>query len=261
MRKFPVLSFVVLAYLLTWWVYPLMRYTPLIGMLGLFGPALAAIIVTALTGGRSGVHVLLRRTVHWRIPLPWYLVAIGLPAALSLAAACSAVVLGPSALRVGTLSVFDLVLAVLVVGEELGWRGYALPKLLERFSPVLASVILGVIWGLWHLPTFFIPGAPQYGQPLIAFVILTVSYSIMLTWLFSHTAGSVLIATLCHGAINVSQGFFLAGIEPAARYWWLALVYSCAALVIAVVLPSTRGHSPQAAERPPTFSTTRRSER
>ena len=139
-------------------------------------------------------------------------------------------------LRVGRLTVLDFVLVVLVLGEELGWRGYALPKLLERFSPLVASLILGVLWGLWHLPTFYIAGTPQFGQPIIAFLIMTTAYSILLSWVFLHTRGSVLIATLFHGAINVSQGFFLAGTDPAVRYWWLALAYGTAALVLAVVL-------------------------
>jgi uncharacterized protein len=248
-RKFPLITFFVLAYALTWWVYPLLPINPLIGLLGLFGPALAAIIVTALTEGRPGVRALLSRIILWRVPVPWYLVAIGLPAALSLLAASLAVWFGPAVLRVGTLTALDLVLVVLVLGEELGWRGYALPKLLERFSPVIASVILGVVWSLWHLPTFFIAGTPQFGHPVVAYPIMTTSYSILLTWVFLHTRGSVLIATLFHGAINVSQGFFLAGVDPGSRYWWLALAWGGAALLVAIGLRSRQRLGVSAAAR------------
>ena len=129
-----------------------------------------------------------------------------------------------------------IILFVLVVGEELGWRGYALPLLLEKRSPLTASVILGVVWGLWHLPTFLVPGTPQYGLPLTAFVLLTIEYSILMTWVFLHTLGSVLIATLFHGAINLSQGLFLGGMDGASRYWLLSIVYGVAALIVAVVL-------------------------
>ncbi len=235
-RRFPLVAYFVLAYALTWWVYPLLRFNPLIGLFGLFGPALAAIIVTAVTEGRPGVRALLGRIVRWRVPVPWYLVALGLPTVLSLLAASLSAWLGPAILRVGILSVLDFVLVVLVLGEELGWRGYALPKLMQRFSPLVASLILGVLWGLWHLPTFFIAGTPQYQQPVVAFLIMTTAYSILLSWVFLHTRGSVLIATLFHGAINVSQGYFLAGTDPASRYWWLALAYGAAALIAAVVL-------------------------
>ena len=70
-----------------------------------------------------------------------------------------------------------------------------------------------MLWGLWHLPTFLVPGTPQYGLPLPAFVLLTVEYSILMTWVYLHTKGSVLIATLFHGAINLSQGLLLGGID------------------------------------------------
>jgi membrane protease YdiL (CAAX protease family) len=143
---------------------------------------------------------------------------------------------GSEFVQVGGLTIFDFLLFVLVVGEELGWRGYALPLLLEKRSAVSASLILGLIWGVWHLPTFVIPGTPQYGLPFAAFVLLTIEYSILMTWVFLHTHGSVLIATLFHGAINLSQGFFLGGIEGSSRYWLLSIVYGVAALTAAVVL-------------------------
>jgi uncharacterized protein len=209
-RKHPLIAFFVLAYLLTWWIYPLLRFSPLLGIFGLFGPALAAIIMAAVTGGKSGVKALLSRVVRWRVGLPWYIIALGLPTVLSIATTGLGYLLGAStSIQVGALTVLELVLFVLVVGEELGWRGYALPLLLEKRSAVTASLILGVLWGLWHLPTFLVPGTPQYGLPLTAFVLLTIEYSILMTWVFLHTLGSVLIATLFHGAINLSQGIFL----------------------------------------------------
>jgi CAAX protease family protein len=235
-RRFPLIAYFVLAYALTWWVYPLLRFNPLIGLFGLFGPALAAILVTAITDGRPGVRALLGRVVGWRVPVPWYVVAIGLPAALALLAASLSTWFGPAVLQLGQLSVIDFVLVVLVLGEELGWRGYALPNLMQRFSPLVASLVLGVLWWLWHLPMLFIPGTPQFGQPVVAFLIMTTAYSILLSWVFLHTRGSVLIATLFHGAINLFQGFFLAGTEPANRYWWLALAYGAAAVALAAVL-------------------------
>ena len=94
------------------------------------------------------------------------------------------------------------------------------------------------LWGLWHLPTFLVPGTPQYGLPLAAFVLLTIEYSILMTWVFLHTLGSVLIATFFHGAINVSQGVFLGGLAGATRYWLLSIVYGVAAIIVAVVLGS-----------------------
>ena len=237
MRRHPLVAFFVLAYVLTWWIYPLLKFSPLLGFFGLFGPALAAIIMAAVTGGKSGVKALLTRVVLWRVGLPWYVVALGLPTVLSLATAGLYFLFGESELvQIVPLTPIELVLFVLVVGEELGWRGYALPLLLEKRSPVMASLILGVLWGFWHLPTFLVPGTPQYGLPLTAFVLLTIEYSILMTWLFLHTCGSVLLATLFHGAINLSQGIFLGSIEGASRYWALSIVYGVAALIVAIAL-------------------------
>ena len=102
---------------------------------------------------------MLSRVVRWRVGLPWYLIALGLPTVLSIATAGLGYLLGASeSIQVGALTVLELVLFVLVVGEELGWRGYALPLLLEKRSAVTASLILGALWGLWHLPTFLVPG-------------------------------------------------------------------------------------------------------
>ena len=163
------------------------------------------------------------------------MIALGLPTVLALAAAGLYYLFdGSRPVQIGAVSVLDFIVFVLVVGEELGWRGYALPLLLEKRSALMASLILGVLWGLWHLPTFLVPGTPQYGLPLPAFVLLTVEYSILMTWVYLNTKGSVLIATLFHGAINLSQGLFLGGIEGATRYWLLSIVYGVAALVVAV---------------------------
>jgi membrane protease YdiL (CAAX protease family) len=247
-RKHPLIAFFVLAYLLTWWTYPLLRFNPLLGIPGLFGPALAAIIMAAVTGGKSGVRALLSRVVLWRVGLRWYVIALGLPTVLALATAGLSYLLGSSEfIQAGRVSVLDFVVFVLVVGEELGWRGYALPLLLEKRSAVTASLILGVIWGVWHLPTFVIPGTPQYGLPFAAFLLLTIEYSILMTWVFLNTRASVLIATLFHGAINLSQGFFLGGIEGASRYWLLSIVYGVAALIAAFALVRAALREPAAA--------------
>ena len=102
------------------------------------------------------------------------------------------------------------------------------------------------------MPTFFIPGTPQYGLTIPAFLGLTTAYSILLTWIWRPTGGSVLVATMAHGMINVSQGFFLAGVDPSLRYWLLLASYGPAALVLALVLRTRTPHgSGIATERDP----------
>ncbi len=235
-RRHPPIAFFVLAYALTWPLIPLVSVSPLWGFPALFGPALAAIVVVAVADGRAGLKDLLGRVVRWRVGTGWYAVALGLPVVLAFAAAGLHLALGAgSSIEFGGLSVLRFVVFVLIVGEELGWRGYALPKLLVGRSALSASLILGVLWGAWHLPTFFVPGTPQYGLPFSAFVLLTVAYSVLFTWVYLHTRGTVLMATLLHGTINLSQGVLLGGIDPAREYWLLAAVYSVAALVLVTI--------------------------
>jgi uncharacterized protein len=251
-KRHPLIAFFVLAYALTWPLIPLVSVSPLWGFPAVFGPALAAIVVAAVADGRAGLRDLLGRVARWRVGARWYAVALGLPAVLTLATAGLHVVLGgQTTFELGGLSVLNFVVFVLIIGEELGWRGYALPRLLVGRSALAASLILGVLWGAWHLPTFFVSGAPQHGLPFSAFVLLTVAYSVTFTWVYLHTRGSVLIATLFHGAINFSQGLFLGGIGPAREYWLLAAVYGAAALaLVAATGPSLSRHPRAPAEVP-----------
>jgi membrane protease YdiL (CAAX protease family) len=244
-KRHSVIAFFVLAFVLTWWMFPLLQVSPLLGLFGLFGPGLAAIIMSAIIGGRSGVKDLLNRLVRWRVGARWYVIALGGPAVLALTAAGLAVVLGvSSSVQIGTLSIFDSVIFIVVVGEELGWRGFALPSLLQKRSALAASLILGVLWSAWHVPTFVVPGTPQYGKSVVAFVLMTTVYSVLLCWIFLHTAGSVLIATLAHGAINLSQGIFMGGVDPTMHYWLLAGVYGVAALVIILLFGPSLSRRP-----------------
>ena len=247
-KRDPLITFFVLAYALTWPVIPLVTVSPLLGLPGLFGPALAAVVTAAVAEGKPGLKNLLGRIVRWRVGVGWYAIALGLPVVLSLATAGVHLLLGaPPPLRFGALSVFEPIIFVLVVGEELGWRGYALPRLLARRSALAASLILGALWGVWHLPTFFVAGAPQHGLPIPAFVILTMAYSVLFTWLYLHSRRSVLIATLFHGAINLSQGLILGGVDPARGYWLLAAVYTAAALVLVVAAGPGLSRKPRVA--------------
>jgi CAAX protease family protein len=235
-KRHPLVAFFVLAYALTWPLIPLVSVSPLLGFPALFGPALAAVIVAAVTNGVPGVEDLLGRLARWRVGARWYAVALGLPVVLALSAGGLNLLLGAHiSLDFGGLSALNFVVFVLIVGEELGWRGYALPRLLAERSALAASLILGALWGAWHLPTFFVSGAPQYGLPFSAFALLTIAYSVVIGWVYVHTGGSVLIAILLHGAINLSQGFFLGQVNPAKEYWLLAAVYGAAALALALV--------------------------
>jgi membrane protease YdiL (CAAX protease family) len=243
-RRYPLIVFFVLAYVFSWWPWPLYAFglspTPIIA----FGPFLAAILVLALTTGKGGVVTLLRRMVRWRVRPVWYAVALLLPVAISGGAALlNVVVLGasaPSPAELGAWSglvpTFFLLLLVPGIGgawEEPGWRGYALPKLQGGHSALLASLILGVVWAFWHLPLMVI------GQIHLSDPVYIVAWTVVLTWVFNNTNGSVLIAMLMHNIHNViSGGYFSAMFSGAdwVRQGWLLVALWCAVAAIVVVV-------------------------
>jgi membrane protease YdiL (CAAX protease family) len=239
-------TYFILAYALTWVLAPLLTISLLLGVVGLLMPAVAAIVVTALTEGKPGVTTLLQRLKLWRVGLRWYVVALGLPVLLSAAVVALSILLGaPAQVEFSPVSLLTMIVFVLVVGEEIGWRGYALPKLLQNHSAVTASLILGVLWGGWHLPTFFIAGSPQASIPFVAFLLFTTGASVLFTWLHLHTGGSLLIATLFHGAIN-SFGFVNNALDPASRWWLTGTVYIAAAIIVSVIAGLNPGRRPTA---------------
>jgi uncharacterized protein len=243
-RRYPLIVFFVLAYVFSWWPWPLYAFgvspSPIIA----FGPFLAAILVLALTTGKGGVVTLLRRMVRWRVRPVWYAVALLLPVAISGGAALlNVVVLGasaPSPAELGAWSglvpTFFLLLLVPGIGgawEEPGWRGYALPKLQGGHSALLASLILGVVWAFWHLPLMVI------GQIHLSDPVFIVAWTVVLTWVFNNTNGSVLIAMLMHNIHNViSGGYFSAMFSGAdwVRQGWLLVALWCAVAAIVVVV-------------------------
>ena len=245
-KRHPLVTYFVLAYTLTWALAPLLTISLLLGVVGLFMPAVAAVIVSAMTEGRPRVKDLLKRLKLWRVGLRWYVVALGLPVLLSAGGVVLSILLGaPAQVEFSPISPLTMVIFVLVVGEEIGWRGYALPKLLQKHSAVMASLILGVLWGGWHLPTFFIAGSPQASIPFLAFLLFTTGASVLFTWLHLQTQGSLLIATVFHGAIN-SFGFVNTALDPASRWWLTWTVYIAAALIVSAIAGMNLGRRPAA---------------
>jgi membrane protease YdiL (CAAX protease family) len=231
-RARPLPAFFLLACAVTW---PLAALTPLhlgFALLGLFGPAAAGLIVARATDGRAGVSALLARVGEWRVSPVWYAVVFLLPLAVSGVVSYVALALGrATSVHLTPFNPIGLVVFVLVLGEELGWRGFALPRLIERFGVGRATLVLGVLWGLWHLPTFFLDGAPQSEVPILAYVAYTTALAGAFTWIWLHTRGSVLLATLFHGAVNLI-GFTAVGLPPGDRMWLTAGVWSLAAILL-----------------------------
>jgi membrane protease YdiL (CAAX protease family) len=230
-RSSSLLVFVGLAFLFTWSLLPLASRSVAVGLLALFGPAAAAVVVAALTGADE-LQALGARVFRWRVPLVWYAVAALLPLPISALASTLEYLWGARGdIQVLSISPLSALVFVLVIGEEVGWRGFALPRLLARWGPWTASAIVGAVWALWHLPLFLMPSMPQYGSPFAPYVGYTIALSILLTWLAQRTEGSVVIATLFHGAVNT---FIVANsaADPTMKGWGNALSYGAAAVVI-----------------------------
>ncbi len=171
-----------------------------------FGPSVAGIVMTARTEGWSGVRKMIARVRPRWSSGPWYVAAvIGFPM-LNLVSAwlVAPAFLGrlPPVRDVLVLLPMTLVADTGPLGEEFGWRGFALPRLLERQRPLAAALVLGAIWWAWHLPTFFIPALSQSQLSMPLFVVNVLALSVIMTWLYRRTGGDLLLMILVHVAAN-----------------------------------------------------------
>jgi membrane protease YdiL (CAAX protease family) len=215
-----------------------------------FLPALMAISLTALSEGKAGVQSLLGKLAQWHISLKWLVTAVALAFVMRLMVSVIALLLGLiPAIQLRPLSPAQFaILAILVfifaLPEELGWRGYALPKLLERRSPLTASLIVGVFWGSLHL-ALHLPGLMFAGLPPLATLLQLIGFSVLITWLYTRTGGHVLLAGLFH----VAQNFFVIvneGIPPTPLVWLMAGVYLALALIVIIVARTSFARKPLA---------------
>ena len=220
----PVASFFLLTYAITWAIdAPVLLFdmSPSwtawsLFTLGALGPFLAAVVVLRASG--QSVREWLQPRLRWRVPLRWYVAVVTIPVVfLALGTAMYALLGYPVDLGVLDLgAVFYLTLPLFVVfeaivgggKEELGWRGFALPRLQARYGAAASGVLVGIAWAFWHLPMFFTTAAPHGTWPLgqqVLWGVSVVGFSVVLTWLYNET-GSVWIAMLGHGAINIMSG-------------------------------------------------------
>ena len=226
--------------------------------LAVYAPTLTAVVLTAVRERRAGLRRLAARVFRWRVPARYYaLVLLGWPALDYLARVLTWAVDGQpiSLVPVATMPALDglpwvLAPALLVttllldagpLGEEVGQRGYVLPRLLAVRSPLVASLEIGVLWGVWHLPAFVIAGTAQHDLAMGAgwLVLGTVVSSVLMTWISLRTRGGVLVAgVLVHLMNNVAV----------APLWASTVVFAVAAVPAAVSLHRTgqRGRSARA---------------
>ncbi|HEX7658080.1 MAG TPA: type II CAAX endopeptidase family protein [Pseudonocardiaceae bacterium] len=197
--------------------------TQLLGVLpgAYLGPILSAFLVTAATGGRAGLRTWTGRLVRWRVSWRWYaVVLISVPAVLTLttiAVSDQNPVLPSITVLVAYLPGLVLQMVTTGLAEEPGWRDFALPRLQRRFGPVGGTLILGPLWGAWHLPLYLTQwgGWPNVTPEMpVEFIGTCVAFSIVMTWVFNRTGESLPLAMLLHASVNTFFTFAWSGMFP-----------------------------------------------
>jgi membrane protease YdiL (CAAX protease family) len=192
----------------SWWPDLLPSWASWLQLLMFCGTALVAIFVTWWNEGRRGITALLRRLLIWRVGWHWYAIALLAPAVLFGGALQISSALGAATIELqpplALLTTFGAILAgyLLLNTEELAWRGYAMPRLLARHNPWHASLILGGLLGIFHLPLFLIKGGHPAGYPLWGYLLMVAALTVVFNWLFLNTKGSLLMAHLFHQTVN-----------------------------------------------------------
>ena len=223
-RRHQVLSFFALAYAIMFGVlfafiyfFPHQPLQPwsLVWFLSIFSPSFSALIVAGIIGGLPEMRRLLQGFTRWRVGLRWYFAAAFLvlgPLAICLiylALGNRAAGLQPGATPLSLLGIVLFTLFSGPIAEELGWRGFALPRLQSKYTALVSSLVLGLVWCCWHIPLFFVTGATQMSIPFPIYLVLVLTITIYLTWLYNNTRGSLPITILAHFAYNLTG--FLTG--------------------------------------------------
>ena len=264
LRRHPLLSYFVMAYSFSWlaWV-PYILSLDGLGLLPVhltqlgtlpgayLGPLLSGFLMTGATEGKPGIRRLRSRFLLWRVGWQWYpLVLLGIPAILFMGfltrPGSRAALHNPFPQLVWF---FPLLLLIEIVtsglAEEPGWRGFALPRLQGRYGPLLGTIILGLLWGGWHLPLFLTAwGGGANGLEICEFILGIVSTAITITWVFNHTRGSLLITILFHatidafGSATVATGLFSPQWTQPNENLALLVGFGVVALILIIV---TRG--------------------
>jgi membrane protease YdiL (CAAX protease family) len=212
--------------------------------MGLSGPLVASVGMAYVLGGKSEVWGLLKRTFPARISLGWFVLALALPPALMLGAAwfCRESLHEHPALfdssLVGLVPMFIwLLFRSGPVNEEFGWRGFLLPRLLQKANPFAATTVLGVIWTAWHWPLWFLSGVPHQHWPFPLFALMVLAMNFLFTWFFMKTKGSLLIAILLHGSVNAAIKFIpilppnYSSLDPFII--WVCVAWALVAVIVA----------------------------
>lgn len=233
-KRHPMITFATLAYLLSWWSAPLAN-----GQIMPQGPAVAAVIVLAITSGRSGLRSLWQRLTHWRVAWYWYMIGPGVIAGYQSAAFALNILLGATVMNLPQPPTMGILIELLLLGgllEEPGWSGYVLPKMQERFAgkpngALIATLVTGVFRAIWHLPLFIYGHIPWFDIFIFSFAFQTI-----ISWLFNRSGGSVLVVMLLHLTSNIFGAVFNASMFTGAEWTNYRALFMALACVISLII-------------------------
>jgi uncharacterized protein len=257
-KRYPQATFWLIAWaswFLGWFLF--VMYPSDLWNLVIYTPFLTGILVTAIADGRPGLKTFFSRIVRWRVGIQWYAVALFTPVVLYLIAAGMNVLSGATiATNIQLPPMGDLITGIVIfsfllvaLGEEPGFRGFALPRLLVGRSAIAAALIFGVLHAIWHIPTFL--GGDLTG--ILTTILIILSGAVLNTWLFNHTNGSVFMAMLLHTSIDVVSGdtgllrSLFSGADFERQAIWLAVVYVGMAILLPVLAGKELGRKPETA--------------
>lgn len=218
--------------------------------LGALSSSLAAIVLVVIEGRKGGLRELLSRALIWRVGVQWWILALFFMIVPSVAALYLYHLLGGPAVDWSGLQPLYTVVPSFVfltiaagIGEEFGWRGFLLPRIQTRHNALVSGLIVGVAWATWHVPMFFIEGTSQYEHRLaggllpaiLGYAFFVIAQSVQFTWLFNNTKGSVLLASVFHGASNAWAGYLGMGNIPFGGILTLAALSVLITVVIAAM--------------------------
>jgi membrane protease YdiL (CAAX protease family) len=221
--RHPIASYIVIAFTVTYALTFAATVSIAFALVALFGPAFAAIVVSRAEGSWPRLRA---RITAWRRPIRAYTLAIGIPFGIAAAARLILEVTGQAPAGLGTITAIEAVIFVLVIGEEIGWRGFLQPRLRTRLSLGAAGLATGVVWTLWHLPIYLAPEAGPVAFLQFAWWVLPLS--VVMGAVTEDARWSVIVATVMHGAANIATPILLPGID---RSWWLIVTGALYAIV------------------------------
>jgi len=234
-------------------------YTAVMVPIGAFAPMLAALTLIFRERQREGVKAFFRKAFEFKVKPLYYIIAFTLPIIIHALAHYLAPIMGlevANTLFPTDLPVSPIIMAIpyfflmLLIGggqEEFGWRGYAQQPMQERFGVVPASLLIGLIWGFWHLPLWVMPGDGHSTYPFIAFLIMTTSISIVYAWIFNSSGKKLIIAIIFHAMNNTAAPLIpflrMEDGKPETAYWIYAGVNVVFGIIFAFLISRDRKKS------------------